>query len=109
MNIQLHTQNMNLSDEQKSLILKKIEKLTRLADKIKDESSEIKVDIKHEGVKDPQEAFLCKISVYVPQDTLHAEARDKNMMDSVDDVVEKLRKQIEHYKDKIHHLSERKR
>lgn len=107
MEIKIHTQNLELTAEQEARVHEKIEKLTHFAHKIGDSASTIRVDLIHEASKKPEEAFVCTLTLFVPHDTLRAEARDASVEAVVDDVVEKIKAPIERYKDKMHHISER--
>ena len=107
MEIKIHTQHVHLSEEQKELIHNKIEKLTHLTDRLSDSSSEIKVDLSHEQSRKTEDAYECVLTMFVPHDTLRAEARAESLEASVDEVIEKIKGQIEHYKSKLHHLEDR--
>ncbi len=107
MEIKIHSQHMELSSIQKEAIEAKFEKLTQFAHRVGDDSSEIRVDLSHEASKKPEDAYVCKLTLFVPHDTLRAEARESTLENAVDAVLEKIKAPIEHYKDKTHHISER--
>ncbi len=107
MQIKFHTQNVDLSEERQAYIREKFEKITHWADRISDESSEIKVDLIHQDSKKPEDAYECHLTVYVPGDTLRAEAHSDSLENAVDEVIEKIKSPIERYKDKTHHMSDR--
>ena len=48
MEIKIHTRNVYLGDEREAAIRKKFEKLANFADRIADESSEIRVELVHD-------------------------------------------------------------
>jgi len=108
MEIKLHTRDVQLGDSQEQVIREKFLKLSKFADRIGDESSEIRVDLAHEEARKKGDAFLCTLTLFVPQDTLRAESRSDALETAIDDVIEKIKGPIERYKDKIHHISERK-
>lgn len=107
MQIKMHTQHVELSEERKDYFLAKFEKVTHLAQRLSDESTELKVDLVHQASKRQEDAYECHLTIYVPHDTLRAEAHSDSLENAVDDVIEKIKTQIERYKDKEHHISER--
>lgn len=107
MEIKLHTQHVQLSDERKAYFLEKFEKVTHFASRLSDESTEMKVDLIHQSSKKLEDAFECHLTIFVPHDTLRAEAHSDSLENAVDEVIEKIKAQIERYKDKEHHISER--
>jgi len=108
MQIKIITQNLNLNKAQEDMVRKKIEKLATYAARISDESSEIKVDISHEKSKKPEHSFRCTLTLFVPQHTLRAKARHESLRSVIDEVIEKIKGQIEHYKSKINRIDKRK-
>lgn len=108
MQIRIISQNITLSDEQEAMITEKVEKLSTYAVRISDESTEIKVDIGYKNSKSPEDSYSCSLTLFVPGDTLRAEALDGSLRNVVDDTVEKIKGQIERYKDKTQHISEHK-
>ena len=108
MELKIHTRGVRLGEKQERVIREKFRKLSKFADRIGDASSEIRVDLAHEESRKKGDAYLCVLTLFVPQDTLRAEGRSDVLETAVDDVLEKIKGSIEHYKDKIHHISERK-
>ena len=98
MQIKINTQHLTLNEGQEERIHSKIEKLTTLAGRLSDESSEIKVDLIYEQARRVEDAYVCHITFFVPGDTLRAEARHESLENAVDEVIDKLKPQIEHYK-----------
>lgn len=107
MEIKIHTQNISLSEAQEASIHQKVEKLTRLADRLSDESSEIRIEIAYEQARKTGDSYVCTLTIFVPRDTLRAEARDESIENAVDQVTEKIKGQIEHYKSKTQHITDR--
>jgi ribosomal subunit interface protein len=105
MQIKITTQHLKLNETQEAMVRKKIEKLATYAARISDESSEVKMDISHEKSKKPEHAFRCVLTFFVPQDTLRAKARHESLRNAVDEVIEKVKGQIEHYKAKVQHVN----
>jgi len=107
MNINIVERNINLSEERRAMIKDKVSKLSHLADRVQDESTEIKIEVEHEESRVADEQDICKITIFVPQDTLRAEARSDSLINALDDAISKINPQLERYKDKMHHISER--
>ena len=108
MEIKIHTRNVNLSKDREATIRQKFQKLTNFAHRIADESSEIRVDLAHETSRKNDDAYVCTLTLFVPQDTLRATSRSGSLETAIDEVLEKIKGPIEYYKDKTHHISERK-
>ena len=108
MKFKIQTRGVRLGTNQEQVIREKFTKLTKFADRIGDESSEIRVDLAHEESRKKEDAYSCKLTLFVPQDTLRAESRSEALETAIDEVLEKIKGPIERYKDKIHHISERK-
>jgi len=107
MQIKIHTQHVELSEERSAYFMEKFEKMTQWADRLADESSEVRVDLIHQSAKKPEDAYECHLTLFVPHDKLRAEAHSDSLENAVDDVLLKIKSQIERYKDKTHHISER--
>ena len=108
MEIKLHTRDVRLGKEREKVIRQKFEKLCKFADRIGDESSEIKVELAHEEAKKIEDSYVCILTLFVPHDTLRAESRSASLETAVDEVLEKVKGPIERYKDKTQHLSVKK-
>lgn len=108
MEIKILTQNIKLSETQEAHIQGKFEKLGQFAQRISDESSEVRVELSREASRSADDAFVCKLTLFVPQDTLRVEARNSTLENAIDEVLEKIKGPIERYKDKTQHISEKK-
>jgi len=108
MKIKIHSKHIDLGPTQEALIHQKFEKITRLAHRLTDESTEIRVDVEHEESKKQEDSYLCKLTLFVPGDTLRAESRGNTLEDSVDAVVEKIKGPIARYKEKTQRISDHK-
>lgn len=102
MNIQFVKSHLNLIDAQKEYITKKIEHLGKLADRINDESTEVHVSIKENKLKATDHNVSVEVTMIVPHALIRAEVDGKTLEEAVDLCEEKLRKQIERYKGKLH-------
>ena len=101
MQIKIKTHHINLAESQDEMIRSKVKHLATLAERIKDESSEIKVDLSHDHTRAKEDAYSCTITMFIPNDTLRAEAYNSTLENSVDDVISKIKPQIKHYKSKF--------
>jgi ribosomal subunit interface protein len=108
MQIRLLAQHINLNKTQEDRVREKIGKLAKFADPISSEASEIKIEISFEDSKNPEQAYNCILTLFVPHDVLRAESRKESLDSSVDEVIEKIKSQIEYYKAKVYHLNDRK-
>lgn len=104
MQIKIKSQNLNLSDSQTEMIMGKVEKLAHLADRLGDESSEFRVEVRHEKSRKPADAYSCQLTIFAPHAVIRAESRDESVENALDDVLGKIKTQIDRYKAKIHHL-----
>lgn len=98
--IDIHAKNISLSDEQKELIQKKMEKLNSFARKMNDESAKIRVEIEYDDIKEKHQKIFCSVTIFVPQNTMRAETHAETVQSAIDICEEKLKVQIEKYKDK---------
>ncbi len=102
MQIKIKSQQLNLSDNQQDLIESKVEKLKNLADRLDDESTEFRVEVKHEKARKTEDAYVCQLTIFAPNAVLRAESRGENVESAVDDCMDKIHKPIERYKAKMH-------
>ncbi len=107
MQIKIHTQNVELSQEREAYFMEKFERITQWTSRLSDDSSEIKADLIHQASKKPEDAYECHLTLFIPNETLRAEAHAASLENAVDNVIEKIKGPIERYKDKTHHISER--
>ena len=101
MQIRIKTQHLNLSDKQRQSIEKKVEKLKNLADRLDDESTEFRIEVKHEKSRKTNDAYACQLTIFAPQAVIRAETRNDTIENAVDECMDKIKTQIERYKAKI--------
>ncbi len=101
MKVIIHAKGLTLKKEEDEYIIAKMEKISTLAKRIKDESSEIKIDISHDVTKAKEESITCVIKVFVPKDTLVSEANGSIVTEALDLAKKQLIPQIEKYKTKF--------
>ncbi len=94
MQINISTRHGHLSNETQEKIREKLEKLTRLYDRLA--SIEVTVDLEH---RDAPNVDL-RVSAKHKHDFL-AIGRSLELMASIDEVVEKMGQQLRKYKDKV--------
>jgi ribosomal subunit interface protein len=101
--MQIHIQGhkLKISQSETDYIHQKMEKIIRLAHRLKDDSSEIRVDVYHKTTKSPEDAISCTITLYVPKATLRGESHGNKVCESIDLAKQKLIPQIEAYKEKF--------
>lgn len=100
MQIRIKSQNLNLADSQKDSIENKVSKLQNLADRLGDESTEFRVEVRHEKSRKTSDAYICQLTIFAPNAVIRAETRSETIENAVDDCLDKIKTQIERYKAK---------
>lgn len=100
MQIQIRSKDLSLTDAQKEYIQSKVDKLATYAERIRDESSEIRVEIERSKSKNLDEKYVCQITMFVPGAVLRAETKETTVEAVADSAEQKLITQIERYKSK---------
>lgn len=106
MQLQLFTEGLSLSDEQREYITKKILHLEKFASELVEESSSVRVDVRHNKLKHSGRLFLVQVTLFVHPSILRAEESGVSLEEAVDLVEAHLLKQIERYKLKHHRRSQ---
>lgn len=102
MNIQLHHQNIELSEAQRNYLTEKVEGVAKFERRIGDEATVVRVDIEKNAVKDLNEQISLHITFFVPHAVIRAEVNGITPEEATDKAIEKLKRQIERYKTKKH-------
>jgi putative sigma-54 modulation protein len=102
MQIKIKSKNLNLSDRQRDSIETKVTKLQNLADRLSDESTEFRVEVRHEKSRKKEDAYICQLTIFAPNTVIRAETRNETIENAVDDCMNKIKSQIDRYKAKIH-------
>jgi len=102
MQIKIKSKNLNLSDRQRDSIETKVSKLQNLADRLSDESTEFRVEVRHEKARKNTDAYICQLTIFAPNTVIRAETRNETIENAVDDCMNRIKAQIERYKAKIH-------
>lgn len=100
MKINLYAKGLVLTDTETSYINSKMEKLSSMAKRIQDSSSEIRVDVIHEQTRDKSDSITCVITMYVPGSTLRVKENGTKVNEATDKAQEAMFPQIEKYKSK---------
>lgn len=102
MQIKIKSKNLNLSDSQRDAIETKVSKLQNLADRLSDESTEFRVEVRHEKSRRSEDSYICQLTIFAPNTVIRAETRNESIENAVDDCMDKIKSQIDRYKAKIH-------
>lgn len=100
MQVQIRSKDLDLTDAQKDYVQSKVDKLANYAERIRDESSEIRVEIEQSKSKNLDEKYVCQITMFVPGAVLRAETKESTVEAVADSAEQKLIAQIERYKSK---------
>jgi len=103
MNIQIHTEKIELSDSQKDYIINKLEVLKKYSEKISDETVMIKVNIERNEQFHQDRKVIIKVTMTAPGASFRVEVSAITPEEGIDMVHDKLQRQIERYKAK--HMS----
>src|SRR4030042_2102652 len=98
MELQISSKNLELSQDIRDYVQKKIGKLARYLPNI----TEGKVEIHEEGTKSPQYRFTAQVTLSSKGVLLRGEERGEGIRVAVDAVADVLARQIERYKGKLH-------
>lgn len=102
MQFQLFSEGIELSDDQKEYVRKKMMHLEKFAEELVDESSMVRVDVRSNMIKTSDKHISFQVTLFVHPVVIRAEDRGSTLEEAVDIAEEKLRKQIERYKTKQH-------
>ena len=102
MQFQLFSEGIELSEDQKEYVRKKMTHLEKFAEELVDESSTVRVDVRSNKDKTSDKHISFQVTLFVHPVVIRAEDRGATLDEAVDLAEEKLRKQIERYKTKQH-------
>jgi len=102
MNIQIHHNNIEVSEGQEAYITGKIENIKKYERRIADEATVVRVDIEKNKVKTSKEHITLHITLVVPHSVIRAEVNAVTVEEATDKAIDKLKRQIERYKTKKH-------
>lgn len=107
MQLILRTPNIHITDREREYIEKKVMHLQKLADRVADESSKIHIDVLNSDIKTTDKKLCIQGTLHVPYAYLRAEVKGVTVEEATDVFVEKMKKQIERYKAKLHRRDEK--
>jgi len=106
MNIQIHTEKIELSQKQKDYIINKLEVLKKYSEKISDETVLLRVNIERNEQFHQDRKVIIKVNMSAPGASFRVEVSAITPEEGIDMVHDKLQRQIERYKTK--HMSNEK-
>lgn len=101
MQVKFVAPGLNLSERQKDYVESKIQRLKKYANRIADESSLAKVELKEQRLRTSGRVILCEVTMNVPRAVIRAEVQASKLEEAIDIAVEKLKKQIDRYKGRL--------
>ena len=90
---------LRYSDKELVTFARKIGKLAAYCERVKDEGSLIRVDAERRDTKKERDSILMTIQVNLPKKVLRAESRKESAVEALDRCIEKLKSQIDKYKE----------
>lgn len=99
MNIQHYEKGFHYNNKQLLTVAKKLGKLATYCQKVKDESSYIRIDAENRKTEKKRDAMKVSITVKLPKKVLRAESRRPDVVEGVDRCIEKLKTQVKKYKE----------
>lgn len=106
MNFQFYAQGLKLNESQEEYARDKISNVAKNAQRVEDESSSVKVNVEKTNLPGEQ-AYLVEVTLVVPKNSIRAEVFASSVEEGLDQIEEKLRKQVERYKGKMHRRNEK--
>lgn len=100
MNIQIHTENIDLSSHQIDYIKEKIASLKKNSEKITNEVVQVMITVAKNNNKDAKKQTVIRVTMTVPSAVFRAEVEAFTVEEAVNLVEEKLERQIKRYKAK---------
>jgi len=93
MKIEYLLKGIELKREEKEIIEKKLEKLERFSKKIQ----QIKIDLSYRPTRIKEQEIRLEINIKVPGKLLRAVVKNSDLLDAVDKIENKLKRQIRKY------------
>lgn len=105
MNMQIASERIELFEHHRGYITDKIEALVKYAEilRMKEEAVMVKIVVESQKIRNGDEHIVIKVNMSVPHAMIRAEAAGKTIEEVTDLVVEKLKRQIDRYKEKHMH------
>ena len=102
MQIQIFDRNISLSDRQLEYIREKVFHLKNFGERVADESTEARIDVESNKIKTSNKNVTVQVTLFVPSAVVRAEVYATTVEEGIDLCIDKLKKQLERYKDKKH-------
>jgi putative sigma-54 modulation protein len=102
MQISIINKHIKLNEDQMDYIRKKIEHLKHLEHRVDDESTQVRVDVELNRIKTSNKNITLQVTMFVPHAVVRAEIFGVTVEEAIDLAVEKLKRQLERYKNKLH-------
>ncbi|MFA6038669.1 MAG: HPF/RaiA family ribosome-associated protein [Candidatus Peribacteraceae bacterium] len=99
MNVQHFEKGLHYSDRDLIVLAKKLGRLATYCERLKDESSAIRVEAERRPTKKDKDQVKVMITVSLPGKKFRAESRRKSPIDAVDRCIEKLEAPLKKYKE----------
>ncbi len=99
MKVTIFDKHLRLSEEQKDTIEQKLKHLEHMGQRIQDESVTARIDVELNHEKTTDHNIDMAVTIHVPHGTLRAEVQAKTPEEAIDLAIDKLRKQLERYKE----------
>ena len=99
MNIQHYEKGFHYNNKELLSVAKKVGKLATYCQKVKDESSYIRIEAERRKTEKKRDAMKVSITVKLPKKVLRAESRKPDVSEGIDRCVEKLKGQLKKYKE----------
>lgn len=100
MRVQHFEKGLHYTDRDLILLAKKIGRLATYCKRLKDESSSIRVEAERRPTKKEQDQVKVMLTLELPQATLRAESRRPRALSALDRCIDKLKGQVDRYKEK---------
>lgn len=98
----MFSEGVELSEDQKEYIMKKMMHLEKFSEELSEESSSVRVDVSMNKGKHEGKHFLFQVTLFIHPVVIRAEESGVTLEEAVDLTEEKLKRQIERYKTKQH-------
>jgi len=102
MNVKHFEKGFQYTDRQLLTVARKVGKIATYCNRVKDESSVIKIYAERRKTEKRRDQIKVTITIDLPKKTLRAESRRPDVIEAVDRCIEKLDPQLKKYKDLLY-------